>query len=87
MGPCVGASWGPLGASWGRTASPPGFPGAVSGRKARIIGSAPPSGAPLGAVLELSWAALGASWAALAPSWANLGASWGPLGPPWDGHG
>ena len=90
IGGCFGASWGlvwvswgPLGASWGASWGPLGASWERIRPRARNVRSDPPSGLPLGAVLEASWAVLEASWAVLEPSWAVLGLSWGPLGPSW----
>ena len=50
-----------------------------------------PSGDRMGAILDHSWAPIGAilgpSGAVLGPSWGHLGPSWGDLGPSWGSHG
>ena len=90
VGGASGASGGLLWPSWGGMLDRPirthplvpllGLPGALLGRKARIVGSRSPSWAPLGAILGPSWAVLRPSWPVLEPSWAVLRLSWGRLG-------
>ena len=76
LGALFDASSGPLGGMLGSWKP-------SQGGKAPKAPSLSPSWAPLGALLEASWAVVGASWAVLAPSWAVLGASWEPLEPSW----
>ena len=80
LGACWGPLWEPRGASWRPRWALLGPPGGFFWRRARNVGSCPPSENPLGvflgppwAVLEASWAILGASRDVSAPFWGLLG--------------
>ena len=72
----MGASWGPLGASWTRV-------GGLRGHLVRRCSEGPFEVPSLRRLLGASWGLLGVSWRPLGSSWGPLGQSWGPLGPSW----
>jgi len=77
----LGPLWGPLGSSWEVHGGLLAVSGVLLGRRA--VSSTSLSWAPLGALLERSWAVLWPSCAVLGPSWGPLGPSWGDLGSRW----
>ena len=80
LGGVLGASWEPLGTSWGLLG---GVLGRL-GRQNRLGALLEPFWSRPGSVLEASWGRLGASWKRLGgvlwASWGFLGPSCGPFG-------